>query len=587
MKTLSQRMRQATIPAFVALAAWACGSSKALDGATQPPAENASGNPSLGALEPDVASWRGGCFFDGPPGKIVNGSPSSDVRLFGGACAAPPTGGGLVFLDRYDPVTGTGDVAVLSAEPGSVPVVVGPSGGAGGVIQGGTGARFNEAQTRLLTLSNVSFVTGQLVSVDLPAAASPAVIASGVRVENYDFLSGDGAIYVGNYSAISRTGDLYYWSGTGTPLLIASQAARFDFIMYRLAPDRTRVAYLTSFTTLDGGTLSVQPLPPGATATAIDTRVASFSWTLDGQHLVYLVQESGAPTFSLRVWDGAGAPRTISDGVSRAIVAGDQLLYLTGWSILSQQGTLRRRAITPGAGDSLDVGGASRGYAALAPQDLAGALAFAVLPSAADPFTGDLHLAPLTGADGGPADTGISPAAGFSFSPTGRFVVYARGFEQPQAPGSGNAQPGIAQEVKVAPTAGGAPFPLANQGSFLWFAWDPGESRVGALSQFEPARNSGTLVVRDTAGNPLYSQARVGSARFDFGDDGQILAALGEWDDALQRGELVVASTGGAQAWQPSSLDEGVSFYLRPRGKRIIYGVRGGGRDGLWLGAAP
>src|SRR3990172_8114738 len=388
-------MRHKPISVLAALAVSARGS-------TTPPAGDPSaqdGN-ATNAFVPDVPSWRGGCFFDGPSGKIVNASPSPDVRLFGGACATPASPGGIVFLDRHDPVTGTGDVAVLSADPGSVPVVVGPSGGAGGLIPGGTGARLNDAQTRLLTLSSVSFVTGQLVLVDLPRAASPQTIASGVRVENYDFLPGDRALFVGDYSATSRTGNLYYWPGAGSPQLIASQIARFDFNMYRLSPDRTRVAYLTSFTSIDGGNLFVQTLPPGAAATPVDTRVAGLSWTPDGRHLVYLVQEIGAPTFSLRVWDEAGATSTVQGGVNRAVLAGDQLLYLTGWSILAQQGTLHRRGVTDGA-DSFTATGASREYAALAPQGLAGgALAFTLLPSASDPFVGDLHLTSLVGAGG-------------------------------------------------------------------------------------------------------------------------------------------------------------------------------------------
>ena len=578
-------MRHKPISVLAALAVSACGS-------TTPPAGDPSaqdGN-ATNAFVPDVPSWRGGCFFDGPSGKIVNASPSPDVRLFGGACATPASPGGIVFLDRHDPVTGTGDVAVLSADPGSVPVVVGPSGGAGGLIPGGTGARLNDAQTRLLTLSSVSFVTGQLVLVDLPRAASPQTIASGVRVENYDFLPGDRALFVGDYSATSRTGNLYYWPGAGSPQLIASQIARFDFNMYRLSPDRTRVAYLTSFTSIDGGNLFVQTLPPGAAATPVDTRVAGLSWTPDGRHLVYLVQEIGAPTFSLRVWDEAGATSTVQGGVNRAVLAGDQLLYLTGWSILAQQGTLHRRGVTDGA-DSFTATGASREYAALAPQGLARALAFTLLPSASDPFVGDLHLTSLAGAGGSvgqPADTGISPAAGFSFSPTGRFVVYAKGFEQPQAAGSASPQPGIAREIWAAPTEGGsAPFLLASGGSFQWFVWDPHENLVGALSEFAPALGSGTLVVRDTAGNALFSQPRVGSTGFEFGDDGSVLALLRDWDDALQRGELAAAATAGAQAWQPAALDRDVTFYLQPRGKRIVYGVRGGGRDGLWLGTAP
>jgi hypothetical protein len=571
--------REVAVSLVAALALSACGSTTR----SEPPVAS--------AFVPDVPSWRGGCFFDGPSGKIVNASPSPDVRLFGGACSTPASPGGIVFLDHHDPVTGTGDVAVLSADPGSVPVLVGPHGGAGGIIPGGTGARFNDAQTFLLTLSDVSYVTGRLVLVDLPRATSPRILADGVRVENYDFLPGDGVVFVGDYSATSRTGSLYYWPGTGSPELVAGPIARFDFNMYRLSPDRARVAYLTSFTSVDGGSLAVQTLPPGSGATPIDTGVVDLSWTPDGQHLVYLVQEEGAPTYSLRIWDEGASPRTVADGVSRVVLAGDQILYLTGWSILTQRGALHRRGITDGA-DSLTAVDATRAYAALALQGTAGVLAFTVLPSASEPSAVGLYLTSLTdsgdGSPGQPVDTGISPAAGFSFSPAGGFAVYAKGFEQPQAAGSANPQPGIAGEVWAAPSAGvGAPFLLASEGSFQWFAWDPDESLVGALSDFAPALGSGTLVVRDTAGHPLFSQLRVGATHFDFGDDGAVLAFLREWDDALQRGELAATSTTGPRAWQAETIDRDVTFYLQARGERIVYGVRGGGRDGLWLGALP
>ena len=39
-------------------------------------------------------------------------------------------------------------------------------------------------------------------------------------------------------------------SATNPPQPVAALASRFDFVMYRLSPDQTRVAYLTS---LDAG----------------------------------------------------------------------------------------------------------------------------------------------------------------------------------------------------------------------------------------------------------------------------------------------------------------------------------------------
>ena len=75
------------------------------------------GAPPVTVFAPDVPAWRGGCFFDGPAGKIVNGSPSPDVQMFGHACDGTPGGsGGLVYLDRHDPVAGTGDVTVLLSQ---------------------------------------------------------------------------------------------------------------------------------------------------------------------------------------------------------------------------------------------------------------------------------------------------------------------------------------------------------------------------------------------------------------------------------------------------------------------------------------
>jgi hypothetical protein len=164
-------------------------------------------------FEPDVPAWRGGCFFDGPAAKIVNGSPSPDVRMFGHACDGTPDGvGGLVYVDRFDPVGGTGDVTVLLSSPGSRPVVVGREGGGGGVLAGSSGARLNADETKMLTLSQVSFVTGTLQLVDLaaPGGAAPiAPTATSVRVENYDFLPDDAVLYVNDYSPNARQGDLY------------------------------------------------------------------------------------------------------------------------------------------------------------------------------------------------------------------------------------------------------------------------------------------------------------------------------------------------------------------------------------------
>src|SRR6266496_1599625 len=435
-RLMTCRPRACALTALALLAA--CGSSPS-GGAPDAgqPVIPGSGAPAVQSFSPDVPAWRGGCFLQGDPGKIVNASPSPDVRPFGHAFDCVPGPGGLVYLDRYDPVAGTGDVTVLSSAPGSVPVVIGANGGAGGIVNGSTGARFDDAQARVLTLQDVSFVTGQLVVADLPGGA-PAVVANHVRVENYDFLADGGAVYVDNYRATSRTGDLYYWTAGAAPQLVASQASRFDFVMYRLAPARDQVAFLTGWTATAGGDLFVQTLPPGAPAARLAAGVDRMSWTADG-HLVYLVRSSDGVTFALWI---AGALAPLPASVAYGLSATGQ--------------------------------GAS-------------ALAY-VLRSAADPFTGDLSVAALTStsASATPIDAGVSAAAGFGFAPKRGFVAYARGFENPQSPGSATPQPGIASELKVAAVGSPpAPFVLASSASVQRIAWDPQEQWVAGIESFD------------------------------------------------------------------------------------------------------
>jgi hypothetical protein len=129
---------------------------------------------------------------------------------------------------------------------------------------------------------------------------------------------------------------------------------------------------------------------------------------------------------------------------------------------------------------------------------------------------------------------------------------------------------------------------LATAASMQRVAWDPLERWSAAIGGFQPAANRGELVVMDTAsGARLFGLERVAASRFDFGADGAFLAAIREWDDALQRGELVLTGTGGPVPWTAITIDEDVTFCLGPKGGRVIYGVRGGGRDGLWLGGPP
>jgi hypothetical protein len=583
---MSSGLRGCALCALALLAA--CGSSSSSGASPQK-----TGAPAVQTFDPDVPTWRGGCFLAGRPSKIVNASPSPDVRAFGHACDPSPGPGGLVYLDRYDPVSGTGDVTVLSSAKGAAPVVIGARGGAGGIVNGSTGARFDVPQERVLTLEDVTFVTGRLVVAPLPKGAPATAIADRVRVENYDFVAGGGVLYVGNYDATSRKGDLYFWSAGGSgPVLVAAQASRFDFVMYRLSPGRDKVAYLTGFTEAGGGELHVQPLPPGAGAALLASGAYRMTWTADG-HLVYRVRNSDGITFSLWTWDGTSSVE-LSTSVNTASVAGNDIVYATGWDILSQQATLH--VATPFGGDLLaGASPASLAFTlAAAPPGagaLEGALAY-VLRGAADPFTGDLFVAPLSTASAAAThvETAVDAGAGFGFSPSLGFVAYARGFENPTSPGGTTPQPGIASELKVAAVgATPAPFVLATSASVQRVAWDPLERWVAGLASFDPASNRGTLAVRSTAGGPdLLAGAlqRVGGSSFDFGD-GQALAAIREWDDALGRGELVLVPTSGAAQWLPSAIGTDVTFFLQPTGGRIIYGVRGGGRDGLWLGGAP
>ncbi len=587
---------------FAALAlAAACGSHSSASGGT-----GAASDGGVPSYSPDVPSWRGGCFFDFPVGqtsgtsKIVNASPSPDVRVFGHACDPQPGPGGLVYLDRHDPVAGTGDVTVLSSEQGSVPVVIGKNGGAGGIVNGSAGVRFDDQQTRVLTLADVSFVTGQLVIADLPSGAPSRPIADHVRVENYEFLPNGSVFFVGDYDAAKRVGNLMYWDGDapqGAPRTVDSQASRFDFVMYRMAPNRGQVAYLKSYATAQGGDLFVQALPPGPTPSArIDSEVLGLSWTADGQRLVYRTRNPDGVTFTLKAWDsGTGGVRVVAGappgvGVNTSDLVGNDIVYADGWNVLSQQAALH---VVPAVGGPESFGTSSPvslsyGVAQPPTADGVGALAFVRLTDPSDPFSGDLFLSAVPRGPGTLLDESgrVSAEAGFHFGPRIGFVAWARDFRNPKSPGGGS-QPGIAGEVMIASVQGGARFTLATSGSMQRISWDRLERWVAAVGSFQPAANLGDLIVMDIAtGTQLFSDHRVAGLWFGFGADGTSLAAIRNWDDALQRGELVLAMTSGASPWAEAPIDEDVTFFTEPRGGRVIYGVRASGRDGLWLGGA-
>jgi hypothetical protein len=406
-----------------------------------------------------------------------------------------------------------------------------------------------------------------------------------VRVENYDFLPGDAALFVGNYDADRRVGDLYYLPPGGAPQTIAIGAARVEFILYRLSPDRRRVAYLRA--RADGSlALEVSALPPAAAPTVVDVGVAQLAWTADGARLVYVASADGL-TGDLAAWEVAtGAKAVLAKGVDAATVVGDDVVYAQGATVLSPAATLHVAAAAGGPdafsapAASLDFGGAvsAAGHRVVA---------FATLPDLADPFSGDLFLE-----SGGAAtlvDRGITPAAGYRFSPSASFVAYAKGFTRPRASGNPGAQPGLAREIAVA-SPSGARFTVAADASFERVAWAPDEGFVAAIAAFDPARGSGALVVKrapdgaDAAPGP---RADGVSARwFGFTDDGAALAAIRGWDAGRERGELVLLPTSGAGAWRAAPLaggaGVGATSFVTSNG-RVLYGVRGDGRDGLWL----
>ena len=341
----------------------------------------------------------------------------------------------------------------------------------------------------------------------------------------------------------------------------------------------------------------MQTLPPAQPPSVpIDSNVLGMSWTADGQRLVYRTRNLDGVTFTLKTWHAgtggislvAGAPPSV--GVSSSDVVGNSIVYADGWNILSRQAMLH---VVPAAGGPESFGTSSSvslAYGIAQPPTAGGAggLAFVRLPDPSDAFSGDLFLSTVPAGPGTLVDDSrrVSPEAGFHFGPRVGFVAWARDFRNPRSPG-GASQPGIASEVMVAALQGGPRFTLATSGSMQQISWDRLERWVAALGGFQPSANLGDLIVMETAtGTQLFADHRVAGRWFGFGADGASLAAIREWDDALQRGELVLATTSGASPWAETPIDADVTFYLEPRGGRVIYGVRGAGRDGLWLGGA-
>jgi hypothetical protein len=530
-------------------------------------------------FSPDVPAWRGGCFAEGPAGKIVNGRPSHDVRFYGSACgeAGARGPGGLVYLDAFDPVAGTGDVTVLSSAAGAGPVVVAPNGGPGGIVAGGTGVRFDAAGTAFLTLREVGFVNGQLVRVEL-GGADPVVrpIALDVRVLNYEPLAGGAVLFVAAYDPATREGDLALWDGARSSTLVP-RISRAEFEMFRLDPARRRAALLLGWTETGGGDLQVLPVAPPGAAELVDRAVDRMAWTSAGALVWAVRQPNGNLTLRRSASGDAAGARTLATDVRSWSVVGDAVAYVGGWSLLSGTGAL---GVASGEANRGELATGVLPEVGAAPA--AGGLALAFVEAGSeDRRSGRLRVGGALGA--APAvDDRVAPRAGFWFSPDGRLVAYAREWSDPAAPGSASPQPGIAGEVRVVAVAGGAPVSVAARGSMQRVAWDPLGRLVAAIADLDPASNSGRLEVRSAAdGLLLHAFERSSPFGFAFGVEGRDLAAIRGWDDALGRGELVLQPLAGAAA--PTVVSRDVTAFLAPAGGRMIYVVRGGGRDGLWL----
>jgi len=514
----------------------------------------------------------------------------------GGASPYPATAvnrGGLVYLDGYDPGTSTGDVTLLGDAPGAVPVVVAPRGGAGPSLPGSPVARVNASATRMLVLRSVSGAVGSLVLVDLPDARAPAVVEQAARIANYEWISEGAFLYVGSYKPDARatrsTGAIVYRDlASPAPAVIATGANRFDFTMYRLSRDRRRVAWLEGLGAEATGNLRASALPPDGSEVDVASGVADFAFADDGT-LLFVQPNPGAIDSTLGALPPLGGPTRLVHGrVTSAALAGDLVFYVTGYDVLRGHGSLWRVAAGGGAAELLSSTASPRLLAGR------GAVAWAEV-STLSPLAGALRAGPPGAAGFAVRDTGVTLAGGLLLSPLSGFLAYTTGYAQVPSPSSPNPMPGIAGALKLVPVAGGAPVALAEEAA-AGAAFSPDESTVATIGRepgsapgsggaFRPAASAGQLLVSSTATGAVLGRpgAAVAPGGFQFGDGG-VLAFLASWDDGLQRGTLTLAAP---SAYHPVEVDAGVSFFTPPRGGRVLYGIRGGARGGLWLGGAP
>jgi hypothetical protein len=323
----------------------------------------------------------------------------------------------------------------------------------------------------------------------------------------------------------------------------------------------------------------VLPVPPEPSrgADLVDRGVERAAWTSTGALVWGVRQPNGNLTLRRSPSGRADDARTLATDVRSWAVVGDHLVYVGGWSLLAGSGVLgvatgeeNRPTVAPGV--LSEVG------AAPTPTGLALA---AVEVGSDDRRSGRLRVGSAAGLGPDPVDDRVAPRAGFWFSPDGALVAYAREWSDPGASGSASPQPGVAGEVRVVRVAGGAPVTIATRGSMGRIAWDPLGRLVAAVAELDPASNTGRLEVRRAVdGALLHAFERSSPFGFAFGAEGDDLAALRGWDDALGRGELVLQRVG---AGGPVVVSRDVTAVLAPSRGRMIYVVRGGGRDGLWL----